>query len=170
MMRFRSRVPAFFVAVAAILALGATVTAGASAEVLSAPSKDFSIENAAKILPEGFERIGNDFVYDEGAVIITPAVAAAQALSCTANYVCLYRNANYTGDRWQFQDEQWMNLRNWDASDVVSSWKNRQGNCDNATLGWNSTEQGIGSTKSLPCTGEQASMGGWNDEASSIHG
>ncbi len=171
MTRFRNRVPALIAAVASILALSAAATTvTASAEDNAVPSRDFSVENAAEVLPQGYEQVGSDFIYEDGAVIITPAAFAAQAQGCVAHYVCLYRNAEYEGDRWMFQDEYWQNLRNWGASDVVSSWKNRQGACDNATLGWNSTEQGITPAMRLACTDQQAHMGNWNDEGSSIHG
>ncbi len=186
MARFRGRVVAILAMAASILAVSSVGAVSASAvedlaaenpaagnlavENVAVPSRDFSVENAAEILPSGFEREGNDFIYAEGEVVITPALFAAQAQGCVAHYLCLYRNANYQGDRWMFKDEYWQNLRNWGASDVVSSWKNRQGSCDNAKLGWNSIEQGITPTLTLACTGEQANMGNWNDKASSVHG
>lgn len=171
MTRFRSRAAALIAAVASILALSVVATVAASAtEDNASPSRDFSVENAAEVLPQGYERIGNDYIYEDGAVVITPAATETQRLGCVAYYLCLYRHADFGGDRWMFQDEYWQNLRRWGASDVVSSWRNRQGACDNATLGWNSIEQGITPAIRLACTDQQAHMGNWNDQASSVHG
>jgi len=170
MLRPRGVATSLACAVVFIAAALSITAAPASSDEVAVPSRDFSLANAAKVLPSGFDRVGNDFIYAGGDVVITPAAVAAQEQGCVAHYVCLYRNANYTGDRWMFQDEVWVNLRNWGASDVVSSWKNRQGSCDGSKLGWNSIEQGITPTLTLACTGEDPNMGNWNDEASSIHG
>jgi hypothetical protein len=120
---------------------------------------------AAQPIKPGYVREGNDFIYEGGAVIISPAPAAA-SLPCPDPYVCLYRDSGWNGTRWIFRDHYWQNLRTYGASDEVSSWSNHENR--QAVLGWDSIEQGKSPYLYLSAHAHASGMGGWNDEASSV--
>jgi hypothetical protein len=150
------------------VALVAGVVAGAG-NAQAAPAQQSAAQLdpafAAQPIAPGYTRKGNDFIYENGAVIISPASAAA-SLPCPDTYVCLYRDSNWNGTRWIFRDHYWQNLRTYGASDEVSSWSNHEDR--QAVLGWDSIEQGKAPYLYLSAHAHASGMGGWNDEASSV--
>jgi hypothetical protein len=151
------------------LAIGATAGPAVAAPA-PAPKQELTQANAAQLLPPGYTKIGNDYIYDGGKVIVTPTPAsttgfAAAGLPCPDPYLCLYRDTDWNGTRWLFADHTWQNLAPYGASDQVSSWSNHEGRT--ATLGWNSIAQGMAPYLGLG-VGHASSMGGWNDQASSV--
>jgi hypothetical protein len=151
-----------------VAALGAATAQAIAADAAAQPSAaQLDPAFALNPLPPGYVRKGNDFIYQGGAVIVTPAPAVAAAgLPCDAPWLCLYRDSNWLGTRWRFQDHTWQNLRVYGASDEVSSWSNHEGRT--ATLGWDSIEQGKAPYLNLPSGAHASGMGGWNDQASSV--
>lgn len=156
----------FRCAVSAVLAIVALTAAAMPAG--AAPSSalpEITPANADLLLPPGYVKKGGDYVYDGGKVIVTPAYSTA-GLGCSAPWLCLFRDASWEGTRWSFQDHFWQNLRDYGASDQVSSWSNHESR--NATLGWDSIEQGKAPYLTLSAGAHSSGMGGWNDQASSV--
>ena len=159
-------------AAAAFAAAAIGVAASPALAEAPAPGPDLTPANAAALLPSGYVRSGNDYVYDGGSVIVTPVddatfgAAAKPDLPCTNGYLCLYRDTYWHGDRWQFRDHYWQDLNPYGASDQVSSWRNYESRT--AYLGWNSIAQGIGSKLALSAHAQGSSIGSWNDKASSV--
>ena len=60
------------------------------------------------------------------AAASTSGAAALAGLPCTNGYVCLYRDVNWQGTRWQFRDHFWQDLNPYGGSDQVCSWSNRE--------------------------------------------
>jgi hypothetical protein len=158
---------------AALIAAAAAVNAGTAAA--AGPATELTPANAAQILPSGYVKQGDDYVYDGGKVIVTPVAAApagaaaallVPGLPCTDGYLCLYRDAGWEGTRWQFADHTWQDLNPYGASDEVSSWSNHESR--NAQLGWDSIAQGRAPYLSLAAGSHATSMGSWGDEASSV--
>jgi len=157
----------FRCAVSAALAIVALAAAAgsASAAAPSAALPEITPANAALLLPPGYVKKGDDYVYEGGKVIVTPAYSTT-SLGCSAPWLCLYRDSSWEGTRWIFQDHFWQNLRDYGASDQVSSWSNHESR--NATLGWDSIEQGKAPYLTLGAGAHASGMGSWNDNASSV--
>lgn len=152
--------------VSAVLATGVVgATSQASAED-PAPSAAGTDPTLAWNPPGlGYVRQGENYVYARGAVVMTPA-SVSRRVRCPAGWVCLYRDTNFRGRVWRFRQDYWQNLRNYGASDEVSSWKNRTGRT--AVLGKDSIEEGKAPYLYLSPHASSRGLGGWNDEASSI--
>jgi hypothetical protein len=141
------------------------VVSGPAAAQPTAAAPEITPANADLLLPPGYIKRGGDYVYEGGKVIVTPAYST-DSLGCSAPWLCLYRDANWGGTRWLFQDHNWQNLRDYGASDEVSSWSNHESR--SATLGWDSIEQGKAPYLTLAAGAHASGMGGWNDNASSV--
>jgi hypothetical protein len=101
--------------------------------------------------------------YDDGTIAVS---AETDYNSCTPGYLCLWKNAEYSGkDLYQFHDRgKWQNLNSYGASDEVSSWRNRTSY--DAQLSWD--VGGGGERLCLPHGASAQHLGRWNDEASAV--
>lgn len=113
----------------------------------------------------GGVQMGNSVYYDSGNVIYTPN-ATATSLGCESGWVCLFRDSDFNGDRWRFQSKGWQNLRDYGASDEVSSWWNNRSNP--ALLGKDAFPGGPGEQLYMSAKARASGMGGFNDQASSV--
>lgn len=136
-------------------------------ETTPAITPDVTPENAATLLPPGYVKSGDDYVYNGGAVIVTPAFAS-QKVACRSGWLCLYRHVNWGGTMWRFHDHYWQDLAPYGANDQISSWNNRERRT--AVLGWNSTKDRRGKAPylHLSANARGSSVGNWNDQASSV--
>lgn len=149
-----------------VAAVAASASPAGAKEASPSQTPQITPANAARLLPPGYVKLGNDYIYDGGAVVVTPAWST-ESPGCPAGWLCLYRDSGFHGTRWQFHDSYWQNLRTYGASDEVSSFKNR---CpERGSLGWDSIEQGKAPYLHLPAHARSSYIGDhWNDEASSV--
>ncbi|MER5212300.1 peptidase inhibitor family I36 protein [Streptomyces sp. NPDC002838] len=98
----------------------------------------------------------------------TAEVGAAAVPACARGWVCLYEHNDGGGKRLIFQDGDWQNLDDYSFDNKTSSWRNNQYAADDGDLA--EDEDGGGWTLELDVRGYASSMGGKNDEASSVRG
>lgn len=156
---------AFRCAMTVVLVVTAIGASAGPAAATSTSSPEITPATAARLLSPGYVKQGNDYLYEGGNVIVTPAYST-MSLPCPDAHVCLYRDTDWKGTRWIFKDHKWQNLRTYGASDEVSSWSNHKNRA--AVLGWDSKEQGKKPYLDLPAHAHASSMGGWDNEASSV--
>ena len=152
--------------ITAALLAAAILGTSASPALADDPSPQFTPENAAQVLPPGYTLQGDDYVYDDGNVIVTPAAATASK-PCKAGWLCLYEHADWKGHRWMFREHRWQDLTPYGANDQVSSWRNYERRT--AYLGWHSIAEHIGERLTLSAGASSHYVGShWNDQASSV--
>jgi hypothetical protein len=109
--------------------------------------------------------VGDRIVYEGGAVVVVPAVAAAFD-DCPNGSVCLFQNAGWGGLMITFNSCcDWDNLGPFGLNNAASSWRNRMS--VDAQL---AKDNGGGGAKLCLNNNSSASSmpAGWDDAASSI--
>ncbi|WP_163508099.1 peptidase inhibitor family I36 protein [Fodinicola acaciae] len=122
-------------ALAGALALTAALSTTATPAAAAAPAGESFLAahgiNPATLAP-GWKVDGQRVVWDNGSVILSPAVYGLSA--CDPGYVCLYETDNYNTGPYdhnkrmlQFNTIGYRNMYTYGFNDQMSSWYNRRG-------------------------------------------
>jgi peptidase inhibitor family I36 len=115
-------------------------------------------------LPVGGEVLDAHTVsFGGGAAILD---FAPKDSTCTSGYVCLWTDANYTGQKAMFTDCcVWFNLSLWGFNDVMTSWKNTK----TVDAKWAFNAGGGGTQRCMNSGSQNPQLSGANnDQASSL--
>jgi len=92
-------------------------------------------------------------------------VEIASFSECPDGWVCIWEHSNYEGRMLQFQDRGfWQDLSAYNFNDKASSWRNRI----NQDARLSQHAGGGGNLLCMQPNSSSSTMGGFNDEASSI--
>lgn len=95
----------------------------AQAEVDAAGELAVAGIDAAELRP-GWQLVGDEIVWDDGAVMAS--ISPAGADDCNSGYLCFWEHDNFTGRRLQFQAAGLRaDMRDYSFNDTMSSWRNR---------------------------------------------
>ena len=117
--------------------------------------------SAAAQAPEVVSSTATVTTYSDGNMVVE--IAAFN--DCPDGWVCIWEHSNYEGRMLQFQDRGfWQDLSAYNFNDKASSWRNRI----NQDARLSQHAGGGGNLLCMQPNSSSSTMGGFNDEASSI--